>query len=196
MEPLHASTIAAITYLAILIPVPFAASPPTPAAATNSATTSGVVVSEFSPGGGGPFAREFVELHNTGTQTVDLSGWDLLVCLSPTTTQVAVTFAGGTTIAPGESTFVAHADWDNPFGPPPHDSYSVDVPEDGGWLLHDPWSGHADGVGLASGLVCTEGDPAPQCDWDAGVTVARDAVGSDTDDNSVDFVCQNRTPGL
>lgn len=192
MEPLHASTVAAMTYLALLIPAPPAA-PPAPDAATSSTSTGGVVVNEFSPDG--LFGDEFVELRNTGTQAVDVSGWDLLVCVSPTTAELAITFPGGAVISAGEHILLTHPDWASGFGPPPDYHYDVDVPEDGGWLLHDFFSGYADGVGLGSGLFCTEGDPAPQCDWHAGEAATRDQDGTDTDDNSVDFTCQTRTPG-
>jgi hypothetical protein len=115
--------------------------------------------------------------------------------LSPSASQVAAVFDSTDVIPPGGYLLLAHIDYADANGGPPDGRYGVDVPEDGGWLPHDPWSGNTDGVGLQSSLDCTEGNPAPQCDWAAGEAVTRDAQGTDLDDNAADFTCQLRTPG-
>lgn len=199
MRPTRTSAAVAMTSLALLSLPPVAAAAATPgsgSAGTGSEATGGVVVNEFAPSV--PFwpVDEFVELRNTGAQTVALDGWDLVACLSPTTFQVATTFPASAVIPPGGYLLLTHPDWANASGSLPDYHYDVDVPEDGGWLLRDPWSGYADGVGLSGGLVCTEGDHAPQCDWAGGEAVTRDDLGRDTDDNRADFTtCKARTPG-
>lgn len=192
--------VVAVIGLALLLVAPSvatAAAPPTGGAVTSSAAAGGVVVNEFVPSVSEPFwpVDEFVELRNTGEQTVALGGWDLVACLSPTTWQVATRFPAGAEIPPGGYLLLAHPDWASGSGPTPDYHYDVEVPEDGGWLLSDPWTGYADGVGLSEGLDCTEGGPAPKCDWAAGEAVTRDEQGKDTNDNADDFSCLPRTPG-
>lgn len=200
MRSIYVGTIAAMTGLALLsLTGPVAATAAAPAstdATTESAATGGVVVNEFAPSVPIWPVNEFVELRNTGEQTVALGGWELVACLSPTAWKVAVRFPSGAEIPPGGYLLLTHLDWAEAFGPSPDYFYDVEVPEDGGWLLFDPWSGYADGVGLGSGLACTEGEPAPKCDWVADEAVTRDEQGKDTDDNSVDFTCRPRTPGF
>lgn len=196
MEPLYTRTVVAITYVALLAPPPpmmLASTPITSDNAGTSVTIGGVVIDDFAPDG--LLADEFVELRNTSTKPVDVSGWALLVCVTPTTTDLAITFPDNTVIAAGEQVLLTHPDWANP-GAAPDYHYDVDVPEDGGWLLRDPFSGYTDGVGLRGGLACAEGNPAPRCDWDAGEAVTRDPLGRDTDDNFADFTCMPRTPGF
>jgi hypothetical protein len=198
---MRAGAVAATTGLASLVLAApgVAVTPPEPGhAAAAPATDGGVVVNEFAPHDPSGWVDEFVELRNTGGQAADLSGWELVACLSPNTWQVAVTFPHNAVIAPGGHLLLTHIDYATGIGGvPPDFYYDLDLPEDGGWLLHDPstWNGYADAVGLDSGLDCTEGDPAPQCDWADGEALTRDEQGSDTDDNSADFTCQSRTPG-
>lgn len=165
-------------------------------AAGVSATGSGsVVVNEFAPSGRFGSTDEYVELANTSEQTVALAGWDLSVCLSPATSFVVVAFGSGAEIPAGGHMLLAHFDYPGFSFPFPDLRYGVDVPDDGGWLLSDPFSGYTDGVGLRSGLACTEGSPAPACNWTGFEAVTRDQNGTDTDDNGEDFSCQARTPG-
>lgn len=197
MRPTCASTAVVITGLALLIlpSVAAAVAAPIPGTAgTGLAAAGGVVVNEFAPRVPVSPVEEFVELHNTGVHTVALGGWDLVACLSPTTHQVAFTFPSGAAIPPGGNLLLTHRDWFSGVGPPPDYHYDVEVPENGGWLLQDPWSGYTDGVGLRNGLMCTEGNPAPSCDWVDSEAVTRDTR-DDTNDNAVDFICQPRTPG-
>lgn len=198
MRSMRTSAVAAMTSLALLAlaaPVAAAAVPGPGDEASAPAATGGVVVNEFAPSVPVWPVDEFVELRNTGEQTVALGGWELVACLSPTSLQVAARFPAGAVIPPEEYVLLTHPDWAAGIGPTPDYYYSVEVPEDGGWLLYDPWSGYADRVGLQSDVPCTEGDPAPQCDWVAGAAVTRDERGMDTDDNAADFTCRSRTPG-
>jgi hypothetical protein len=197
---MRAGAVAATTGLASLVltaPGVAVTSPDPGHAAAAPATDGGVVVSEFAPSGlFGDSTDEFLELRNSGDQSIDLSGWELVACLSPTTWQVAVTFPDNAVMPKEGLLLLTHVNFTVGIGGvPPDYYYDLDLPEDGGWLLYDPWSGYADAVGLDSGLDCTEGDPAPQCDWADGEALTRDEQGSDTDDNSADFTCQSRTPG-
>lgn len=197
MRSRRASAAATVTGLVLLImpSVTAAAAVTPPATAGTGAFVGGVVVNDFAPSVPSWPVDEFVELRNTSAQTVALDGWVLMACLSTTTHRVAATFPVGAVIPPGDHLLLTHPDWSSTSGPLPDYHYDIEVPEDGGWLLHDPRSGYADGVGLSNGLDCTDGDPAPRCDWAAGEAVARDEQGEDTDDNAADFTCQPRTPG-
>jgi hypothetical protein len=198
MRLMRASAVVAVAGFALLLPVSPTPDAPVPAsadAATGSAASDDVVVNEFAPSGLFWSTDEFVELRNTGDQVVELDGWELVGCLSPTTSQVATWFGSDDEIPPGGYLLLTHPDYAAAFGPAPDGYYDIDVPDDGGWLLYDPWSGHSDGVGLASGLDCTEGELAPECDWAAGEAVNRNSQGNDSDDNATDFTCQSRTPG-
>jgi hypothetical protein len=198
MRAERSASVAAMTGLVYLALTPAV---PAPASAGGDLTTAAgdaMVVNEFAPSGLFGDTHEFVELRNTGGQTIDLSGWELVACLSPDTWQVAVTVPDNAEMPPHGLLLLTHIDYvTGTGGVPPDYYYDLDLPEDGGWLLHDPstWNGYADAVGLDSGLDCTEGDPAPQCDWADGEALTRDEQGSDTDDNSADFTCQSRTPG-
>lgn len=189
---------AAVTVLAMTVlaaPAPTAAALSADEAAAGSVMgADSVVVNRFVPSG--PFGPtdEFVELRNTGDQLVWLDGWELVACLSPGTLRI-MRFGSTDVIDSGGNLFVAHAGYAAGFGPTPDVVYGFDVPDDGGWLLYDPSSGYADGVGLREDLTCTEGDPAPQCDWAAGHAATRDEQGRDTDDNAEDFTCPPRPPG-
>jgi hypothetical protein len=186
MPLIHASAVVAATGLASL-----GLGSAAPAAAPAPSTvTSTVVVSEVAPSGPSGSSDEFVEVRNTGQGPVDVGGWDLVACLSPDTWQAAVTFPVGLVIPSGGRLLLAHAHHTG-LGPAPDLQYLLDLPDDGGWLLVDWGSGYSDGVGLGADLPCTEGDPAPECDWAAGQTVTRDGLGNDTDDNSADFTCRS-----
>lgn len=199
MRPRGASVAVAVVGLALLVLAPpalaVASAPGDGRAIASASGPGGVVVNEFAPSNLDRQIHEFVELHNRGDQTVALRGWELVACLSPSTWQVAKVFELGDVIGSGGYLLLAHPDYDDFTSSPPDHFYDVELPEDGGWLLHDPWSGYADGVGLSSGLDCAEGDPAPQCNWADGEAVTRDEQGKDTDDNAADFTCQPRTPG-
>jgi hypothetical protein len=179
----------------VVSPAPTAATAGAPGEVTSSDTTrAGVVINEFAPSGPFGSTDEFLELRNTSSQWVALDGWDLSVCLSPGLTVVLVTFGASDMIGPGEYLLLAHID--SSIGPSDYVYGGWDVPDDGGWLVRDPWSGKSDGGGLRSGLDCTEGAPAPHCDWAAGDAVTRDEQGKDTNDNAAEFTCQPHTPGF
>lgn len=151
-----------------------------------------MVINEFAPSGPSGSADEFVELRNIRDSSVSLDGWSLSVCLGASSFQL-VAFGPGTVVPPGGHLLVAHAGHSSPW---PDVTYSsVDVPDDGGWRLGAPPGSRSDQVGIASFSLCTEGMPAPSCDWAAGQAVARDEHGTDTGDNAADFTCQARTPG-
>lgn len=198
MRSMCAGAAAALTVLAMTVlaaPAPTAAAPASGGAATASVTgADSVVVNRFVPSGTFGSTDEFVELRNTGDQLVWLDGWELVACLSPGMSRT-IRFGSDDVIYSGGHLFVSHIGYAAGGGPPSDVVYGFDVPDDGGWLLYDPWSGYADGVGLREDLTCTEGDPAPQCDWSAGQAATRDEQGRDTDDNAVDFTCPPRPPG-
>lgn len=190
-----ATAMTSLTVLALAPAVSAAAAPvPGDAATVSAVGPAGVVVNELAPSGrfDDP-TDEFLELHNTSDQVITLDEWGLWVCMPPDFPALLVVFGVDDFILPGDYYLLTHHSYAGSRSP--DRTYGVDVPEDGGWLLHDPWSGYADGVGLRSGLACTEGSPAPQCEWAEGEGATRDEAGEDTDDNAADFTCQARTPG-
>lgn len=187
-----ASTIAGLALIALVLPE-VAVAPARDHAPTTPPETGGVVVNEFAPSVAGQQVEEFIELRNTSDRLVTLGGWELLACLSPATLELAAVFPLGTAIPPDGHYLLTHTSHTG--ASPPDAHYDVEVPENGGWLLRDPWTGYTDGVGLENDLACTEGDAAPPCDWAAGGADTRDEQGKDTDDNGADFTCQPRTPG-
>lgn len=156
-----------------------------------------VVVNEVAPSGHfGQPTDEYVELRNTSDQSVALDGWQLRACISPGVAPLVRVFGSSEALGPGEYLWLAHVQHEPAVDSPPLDGhYSVDVPDDGGWLLSNPFTDQFDGVGLRSGLACTEGSAASPCDWTFGDAVTRSEDGADTDDNSADFTCRARTPG-
>jgi hypothetical protein len=90
------------------------------------ATAQGqVVISQVYGGGGNTgsvYARDFVELHNNGTTTVDMSGWSIQYASSGGNfggANTKVDFPPGTQIAPGAYFLIALAQGSNPTSPLP-----------------------------------------------------------------------------
>lgn len=149
-----------------------------------------VLINEFAPSGWS-VNDEFLELHNTGDQIVSLDGWGLAACLTHDFALLLVSFGSGDVIFPGQHLLLAHV---SSTAANPDYFYDFDIPDDGGWLLTAS-SNQSDGVALRNDTDCTEGGPAPQCDWGGGQAVTRDLNSKDTDNNAADFTCQLRTPG-
>lgn len=199
MRSIGGGVVAAVICLGVLMMAPPGSAAEAPASGDGAEAAApgqgSVVVNEFAPSDPDWQFHEFVELRNTGNQTVALHGWELVACLSPGTWRVAKAFGFGDVIGSGGYLLLAHPDYDDFTSPPPDYFYDIELPDDGGWLLYDPWSGYTDAVGLRNGLTCTEGSPAPQCEWADGEGATRDEAGEDTDDNAADFTCRARTPG-
>lgn len=180
-----AATAAAI---AIQATFPSAASFAEPAYNTHAAAS--VVLNELAPAGPWGPMDEFLELRNTGTARVNLTGWSLAVCDRSGPVTVA-TFAFGFTLAAGGRLVLAGPDYS---GSSARVRYNFDVPSNGGWQLSNPAGQVIDSVGLGYN-ACTENRPAGQCAWSLGKAAARIPSIKDSGDNAADFACQTRTPG-
>ncbi|MEV0681439.1 lamin tail domain-containing protein [Actinosynnema sp. NPDC050436] len=124
----------------------------------------------------------YVELRNTSTAEVDLSGWTLVSCTGRATTILA-TLPAGTSLRPGAPLLVAGPDH---LGPA---DWRVTVPEvsgDGQALL-DRSGALVDRVAVAADSPCREAEAAATCP--GGLALSRDEFGNDTDNNRRDFHC-------
>ncbi len=153
---------------ALPVPVPAAAGPGV------------VVVNEFVPGA-------YVELRNVSGSTVDISGFGLWLCGSGAP-EVEVRIGLGKALSPSDFYVVASSS----FTGAPADQVYWDVLPGEGAVLIDPDQAWVDGVAVAAHSPCGEGVPAPTC---GSASTARDAVSTDTGNNSADLVCRSRSPG-
>jgi predicted extracellular nuclease len=153
------------------------------------ASASGVVISEFrfrGPAGGND---EFVELMNTATTPVDISGWRLQGCAGASGAPSArATVPDGITLGAGQ-----HYLFTNTSGTLTGDTgYGTGIADDGGAriTLADGTT-VVDGVGSSSGAVdaCREGAglSIPTANGDNGFE-RRTGGRQDTDDNAADFL--------
>lgn len=153
------------------------------------ASASGVVISEFrfrGPAGGND---EFVELLNTSTTPVGISGWRLQGCAGASGAPSArVTVPDGVTLGPGQ-----HYLFVNTAGTVAGDTgYGTGIADDGGARITLPdGTTVVDGVGSSSGAVdeCREGAglSIPTTNGDNGFE-RRNGGRQDTDDNVADFL--------
>lgn len=184
--------LAAATAAAIAIHAAFPSAASSAEPASNNLGSGAVVLSELAPAGPWGPKDEFLELRNTGTARVNLTGWSLAVCDRSGSMPVPVaTFAFGHTLAAGGRLVLAGPDYS---GSSARVRYNFDVPSTGGWQLSNPAGQVIDSVGLGYN-GCTESSPAGQCAWSLGKATARVLSVKDSGDNAADFTCQMRTPG-
>jgi predicted extracellular nuclease len=151
------------------------------------ASSSGVVISEFrfrGPAGGND---EFVELLNSSSSPVDVSGWRLEGCAGASgAATVRTTIPAGTTLAAGQ-----HYLFVNAAGTVAGDAtYATGIADDGGARISTAAAAVVDGVGSSDGAVdaCREGAGLAIPTANADNSFERRGAGTqDTDDNAVDF---------
>jgi len=159
-----------------------------------AASSEAVLVDEVAPAGPTGPASEFVELRNVGAASIDISNWHVSVCVGKRVETLA-TVPMGALLAPrgqqGEYFLVASRYYDDQQATPDLVFQSGYIPADGGVRLTDALTTTVDSVGFASTSPCTEIAPASMFPYSA---VARDANGTDTGDNAVDFTAQPPDP--
>jgi len=147
---------------------------------------------------------EFVELHNNGTCTVDLTGWQVRYLSSNGTINPSlppVTFTAGDVICPGRQVIVASTD--SPFAPMALHTFRSGIASRGGVALFNRSNERVDSVAYGS-LSVDGGHPyaepisnitAPTYS-DAPQSIARWPNGHDTDNNATDFrIAPMASPG-
>jgi hypothetical protein len=160
----------------------------------NPPPPSTIRINELSTGATGSAANEFVELVNAGTTTADISGWKLVYrSASGTSDTTLVTFAAGTTLAPGAFLLAGGSAYAG--GPTADVSFATGLAATGGSVgIRDASATLLDGAAWGTGtgpLLEGSAAPAPA----AGSSLARHPDGHDTNDNAADFsVATTPTP--
>ncbi len=176
---------------------------------TASAVSTDVVISEVYGGGGNTGAtlkNDFIELYNAGSTTVDLTGWSVQYASSAGTTWTRTALSGS--VAPGAYYLVQEAAGAG-------GSQSLPTPDATGTIAMSGSSGkvalvrtntsltcgadcdHATGVHDFVGYGASANDfegAAPTGTLSNTTAATRDAAGTDTDRNNVDFYVEEPTP--
>lgn len=153
-----------------------------------SASPNGVVVSEFrfrGPAGGND---EFVELLNTSSSDVDISGYELIGCSSGGPTGTRATVPGGVALEPNQHYLFTNSS--GYVGDVPGDTeYSTGVSDTGGARLETTAGALIDAVGSTSTVAdCREGAGLALPATNGENAFQRKANETqDTDDNAADF---------
>lgn len=151
-------------------------------------------VNEVKTGGTGSAADEFVELFNSSTTAVDLSGWKLVYRSATGTSDVSLaTIPDGTMLAAGGFYLLGGSGYAG--GPAADQSFSTGLAGTGGAVAIKDGTGtaiDAAGWGTATNIL-VEGTAAAAPP--AGSSIARHPDGHDTNDNAVDLsVADTPTP--
>ena len=178
---------------------------------TASAVSTDVVISEVYGGGGNSGAywkNDFIELYNAGSTTVDLTGWSVQYASSAGTTWARTNLSGS--VAPGAYYLVQEAAGANAAAQP------LPTPDATGTITMSGTSGKValvrsttalsgcgadcsvaagvhDFVGFGSSANDFEGT-APTATLSNTTSASRDAAGTDTDRNDVDFYVGEPSP--
>ena len=157
----------------------------------SAASPSGVVISKLRLRTAASQFDEYVEIENTSSATVDLSGWQLFDCFTSGGTSRVGTDGdplGAGTKLPAGQTFVFGKNAGDYTGTADA-TYNFQVTEAGGFLIKDAGAVTQDAVG-APGTACAEGPGLTFPTTGADFTFTRKAAGAglqDTDDNAADF---------
>jgi predicted extracellular nuclease len=137
---------------------------------------------------------EFVEVQNTGTAALDVSGYKLNASNASGTTGTRFTFPAGTSVAPGCFLLLANKAASGYSGSVTPDlTYSTGVTDDGGLALLDGSGSLIDQVGLSAGSAYKLGTPlatlgSSNADQGYGRKVNGAGLPQSTGDNSADWV--------
>jgi len=151
-------------------------------------------ISQFRVRGPAGGNDEFVEVQNTGTAALDVSGYKLNASNASGTTGTRFTFPAGTTVAPGCFLLLANGAASGYSGTVTPDlKYSTGVTDDGGLALLDASGTVLDQVGLSAGSAYKLGTPLTSLgsgNTDQGYNRKVNGAGlpQATGDNSADWV--------
>ncbi len=151
-----------------------------------------ILISEFRTRGPNGPNDEFIEIHNKGTTTVNVGGWQLRVSDDAGGTASIATIASGITIPAGRFYLFANKGSQGYSGSVvPNATYTTAVPDDGGIAILDASNTIIDQVGMFTGTTYFEGVPLTPMTKNVNQSYERNDGGCspnrDTDDNSVDF---------
>ncbi|AIF47341.1 lamin tail domain-containing protein [Dyella japonica] len=164
-----------------------------------SAQAADLSISQFRVRGPAGGNDEFVELFNSGTKALDLSGYKLNASNATGTAGTRLTLPGGTSIASGCYLLLANGASGGYSGSVPGDiKYSTGVTDDGGLAILDASGQVLDQVGLSAGSAYKAGNPLTSLgttNADKGYARKADAAGLplNTGDNQADFVVASPT---
>lgn len=157
----------------------------------------GVVISEFRTRGPGGASDEFVELHNTSSGSVDISGWKLNGCQSstPGTESTRATIGNGVSLAAGARYLLANSSSTYSGAVVGDQTYATGISDFlstayAGLALRDAGGGLQDGVGAplspcregSAGIVTSATTPTDQLSRHRFADEAQDSG-----DNAADF---------
>jgi predicted extracellular nuclease len=143
------------------------------------------------PGGGND---EFVEVQNTGTAVLDVSGYKLNASNASGTTGTRLTFPAGTSVAPGCFLLLANGASSGYSGSVAPDlKYATGITDDGGLALLNASGAIVDQVGLSTGSAYKQGTPlvslgSANADQGYGRKVNGAGLPQNTGDNAADWV--------
>ncbi|MGE7136069.1 lamin tail domain-containing protein [Luteibacter sp. NPDC031894] len=143
------------------------------------------------PGGGND---EFVEVQNTGTAALDVSGYRLNASNASGTTGTRFTFPAGTSVAPGCFLLVANGASSGYSGSVAPDlKYATGITDDGGLALLNASGAIVDQVGLSAGSAYKQGTPlaslgSANADQGYGRKVNGAGLPQNSGDNAADWV--------
>jgi Predicted extracellular nuclease len=162
--------------------------------AVSSLQAADLSITQFRVRGPAGGNDEFVEVQNSGTAPLDVSGYKLNASNSAGTTGTRFTFPAGVTIAPGCYLLLANTASSGYSGSVAFDQkYSTGVTDDGGLALLDASGTVIDQVGLSAGSAYKLGTPLAtlgSTNGDQGYGRKTNAAGfpQSTGDNSADWV--------
>jgi len=137
---------------------------------------------------------EFVELFNSGSGAIDLSGYKFNASNNAGTTGTRLTFAAGTLIQPGCHLLLTNSASSGYSGSVASDlKYATGVTDDGGLAILDASGTVVDQIGLSAGSAYKAGTPLASLgttNADKGYARKTNAAGlpQNSGDNSADFV--------
>jgi hypothetical protein len=155
-----------------------------------------LVINEFLPDPAGADAgKEFVELLNTGALAVDLAGVRLEFANGAEGPVWSVRWTGGDSLSlgPGQRFLIVDRNWQGAPAGQAEVYLGLQNGPDAIRLSRGPLVLDLVGYGALTDPLMMEGGPAPMA---VGLAVARRPDGRDTQDNSLDFVAHQPSPGL
>src|ERR1700754_203921 len=159
-----------------------------------SVQAADVVVNQFRVRGPSGGNDEFVELYNSGSAAVDVSGYKFNASNASGTTGTRLTLPAGTSIGPGCYLLLTNKAASVYSGSVPGDlTYSTGVTDDGGLALLDAAGNITDQGGLSTGSAYKAGTPlatlgTTNADQGYGLVTTRAGLPQQSGDNSADFV--------
>ncbi|NID13909.1 lamin tail domain-containing protein [Luteibacter yeojuensis] len=128
--------------------------------AVSSLQAANLSITQFRVRGPSGGNDEFVEVQNTGTAALDVSGYKLNASNASGTTGTRLTFPAGTSVAPGCFLLLANGASSGYSGSVTPDlKYGTGITDDGGLALLNASGAIVDRVGLSSGSAYKQGTP-------------------------------------